>query len=89
MPIYKLLSEMPYEEFVSWNLYFESRPLGWREDIRTYHLLRAQGEKAKPEKVFPSLAGLFKPRAGMESLKGSAMYANMLKAKGGDRLDFL
>jgi hypothetical protein len=48
-------NEMAYEEFLKWILFFKERPLGWREDQRTYMLLRAQGAKGKPEDFFPTL----------------------------------
>jgi hypothetical protein len=62
MPVYKILDEMPYEELVNWTKYFKARPIGWREDNRTYMLLAAQGVKEKPERLFESLASLRKAR---------------------------
>jgi hypothetical protein len=56
MPVYVLLEEMPYDELVNWTKYFNTRPIGWREDNRAYMLLAAQGVKEKPESLFSSLA---------------------------------
>jgi len=46
---------MPYTEFVKWVEYFKQRPIGWRDDQRTYMLLRTQGVKESAENVFPTL----------------------------------
>lgn len=58
MPVYVLMNEMPYDELVNWSHYFRARPIGWRDDNRTYMLLSAQGVKEKPERLFPSLKAL-------------------------------
>ena len=55
MPVYKIHQEMPQEELVKWVSYFKKRPVGWREDQRTFLMLQAQGYKGKPEDVFVSL----------------------------------
>ncbi len=60
MPVYRLLSEMPYEELLGWFEYFKERPPGWQEDQRTHLLLQAQGVKEKPEKLFGTLAQMKK-----------------------------
>lgn len=96
MPVYHLV-EMPYDEYVRWQLYFERRPVGWREDDRTMKLLQVQGVKAKPESVFASLAQLNEShrkavdnRNGLisaDNLKRSSMFSKMLSATGGDKLD--
>jgi len=46
---------MPYTELIKWVEYFKQRPVGWREDQRTYLTLRTQGVKASAEDVFPTL----------------------------------
>jgi hypothetical protein len=58
MPVYKLLQEMPQEELMKWGDYFRKRPLGWREDQRTFLMLQAQGYKGDPGSVFASLKQL-------------------------------
>ena len=98
MPVYKLV-QMPYDEYVKWQAYFEARPIGWRDDDRTMKLLSAQGVKAKPESVFASLAKLQEKhqariaeadgRISADALKRSAFFSNMISAQGGDKLDFL
>jgi len=47
---------MPYTEFVKWIEFFRKRPIGWREDQRTYMFLRTQGVKEPAEKLFTSLS---------------------------------
>lgn len=79
---------MPDEEYRLWVKFFEERPLGWREDLRTFLLLQSNGEKRKPYEIFPSLEPVCKPQAGMLSLKNSALFSKMLGAQGGDKLNF-
>lgn len=43
---------------MKWGAYFRRRPLGWREDQRTFLLLQAQGYKGEPGSVFASLKQL-------------------------------
>jgi len=84
------MSEMPYEELLGWTNYFAKRPVGWRDDERTYRLLQAQGVKEKGEKLFSSLAAVYaKPESEnmMASFKGSAMWQKVLNAQGGDKLE--
>ena len=45
MPVYKLISEMPYSELKGWFRYFSSRPAGWKEDERLSIILQALGVK--------------------------------------------
>jgi hypothetical protein len=46
---------MPYTELLQWVNYFRRRPIGYKEDQRTFLSLQAQGFKGKPEDVFASL----------------------------------
>jgi len=91
--VYRLEAEMPYDEMLMWFSYFEKRPQGWREDDRTVKMLQAQGVKAKPYDIFPSLQAIYKPKRDFDgtldasNLKGSVMFMKMLGAKKGDRLD--
>jgi len=52
------MRDMPQEELMKWGAYFRRRPLGWREDQRTFLLLQAQGYKGEPGSVFASLKQL-------------------------------
>lgn len=87
------MDEMPYEELLGWINYFERRPVGWREDDRTFKLLQVQGFKGRPESVFHSLAMLHnKPeredgKMDMNSFKGSSVYHFLSSATGGDKID--
>ena len=85
---------MPYDEFVSWQRYFEMRPVGWRDDDRTYKLLQVQGVKEKPHNIFNSLKAIYNSEKAvndegtdMNSIKGSVLFQKMSMAKGGDKLD--
>jgi len=91
------MEEMPYEEFISWFEYFNMRPVGWRDDERTFKLLQAQGVKARPEEIFSSLATM---RAGEKTsvsddgtlnhskFQNSGMFSKLVGAKGGDKIDY-
>ena len=77
-------------------MYFEQRPVGWRDDERFMKILQAIGFKSRPEAIFESLAKLKKHADAYEgenrmirSLRQSAMYQSMLGAVGGDTPDFL
>jgi hypothetical protein len=101
MPLYKLLTEMPYDEMQGWMSYLERRPVGWREDDRTLKLLQVQGFKGKGESIFSSLDALAKDmrtrklahdaelKAGQIStanLKGSYLFQKLMSATGGDQI---
>jgi len=88
------ISEMPHEALLGWLDYFERRPVGWREDYRTFLFLKTQGFKGKPEEVFQSLRPIFNPpvdddekKAAMKTFKGSQLFNKITKAKGGKVLD--
>jgi len=85
----QLREEVPLSELQGWFDYFERRPVGWRDDQRTYLLLSAQGVKEKPERLFPSLKAINGQRNAANTLKGSAMHHFLSKATGGDTLPFL
>lgn len=97
VPVYILENEMPYSEFLNWGKYFDARPIGWREDDRTYKLLNAQGVKEKPWAIFPSLFSIKryseKIKAGrpgtldMGNFASSEMFSRINSAKNGERLD--
>lgn len=94
MSVGKLLDEMTYEELQGWFNYFERRPIGWRDDDRTYKLLQAQGVKEKPQNLFTSLKAVYDETRNINSegtdigsLKGSLIFQKMLTARGGDLLD--
>jgi hypothetical protein len=85
---------MDYEEFLKWMDYFDRRPVGWRDDLRTHMLMQAWGTKEPAHKVFASLKRMHELEhvvnaegTDMQSLKGSYLYQKMLTAVGGDKLD--
>jgi len=85
MPVYKLKEEMPYTELLQWLSYLKRRPVGWRDDQRTFLLLQALGYKGKPEDVFITLK-LLKEGIPQETkaLPKGKFLDMMLKAKEGD-----
>ena len=85
MPVYKMMEEMPYTEMLKWVSYFKRRPIGWREDQRTFLYLQSQGYKGKAEDVFNTLKQLKENiPAETKSLPKGKFLDMMLKAKGGD-----
>jgi len=80
---------MPYVELLKWVSFFNRRPIGWREDQRTYMLLSAQGLKEEPEKLFPTLRAL---KEGIpverKALPKGKFLDMMLTARDGDGTDW-
>ena len=76
---------MPYDEFLKWQKYFDTRPVGWRDDERTLKLLQVQGFKGEPASVFSSFAKM-KKAADPCSLRESSMFGFLLNARGGDSI---
>jgi hypothetical protein len=89
VPISTVISEMSYEEILGWFDYFKRRPLGWREDNRTAMIMMASGATIKPAEIFPSLAALRDNEKSAEGFptKNSAMFAKMMSAVGGVKLE--
>lgn len=86
LPVYKIMTEMPYEELLGWLDYFRRRPAGWREDRRTALSMRAAGAEFSEEALFPTLGMIMKNRKSIVN-KGSVMYNYLLSASGGDKLE--
>jgi len=86
MPVYKILEEMPYDEFRRWCQYFVERPFGWREDRRTLLLMSAFGAKVDIANTFPSLALRQNHVTETPVLKGTKMLSFMNGAVGGIKL---
>jgi hypothetical protein len=83
------VEDMDYTVFIKWLAYFEKRPVGWRDDLRAYHLLQAQGVKERPWKIFDSLKPIFKKDGShLDTLLDSNIMKLMIHAKGGEELPF-
>lgn len=89
------IADTPYDELVKWHAYFEQRPYGWQEDDRAYKIIMAQGAKARPGDLFPSLAKMHSQAVpqvsedGMiqgEGFKNSFLFSKLLSSKGGDKI---
>ena len=87
IPVYKLMQEMPYDEFKNWCTFFAENPPKRHSDYQTVMLMRMQGFKGDPSSVFESLRK--RPTEGSvgETLKSSAMFKFMQGAVGGDKLE--
>jgi len=89
---HEVMEEMPYDEFSKWMAFFEEKPIGWREDQRTFMMLRAQGVKESMSTLFPSLAPKAKRSVtdddimDVDSLKRSVFFTKMLSSVGGDKI---
>ena len=86
IPLYRLLDEMPYEEYLAWIEYSKVRPIGMAEDYRAAMIMSAFNDKIPIEKVFPSL----KPAAKASSVNGlenSMFFLKMQNSVGGKKLE--
>jgi len=89
MPVYKVYTEMPQEELIKWGHYFRKRPVGWREDQRTFLLLQAAGFKGNPEDIFATLRQLKENiPAETKALPKGKFLDMMLTATDGDGSDW-
>ena len=92
IPVYQIENEMPYTELLKWVAFFNSRPIGWREDQRTYLILRSFGFKGSPEDVFASLRHMkqndTKKQKPDQALPKGKFLEKMLKAVNGDNSDW-
>jgi hypothetical protein len=87
LPVYIIMDEMSYEEFLGWIAYFDKQPPGWQEDYRTSLIMRSFGAEIKPEDVFPSLRHIQEVSTiGIKGLTGSVMFTMMQKAVDGDKI---
>lgn len=82
------MNEMPYDELKKWALFFRRRPVGWREDQRTFMLMKMWGFKGNAADIFPAIRLMneeetIKKEAGMVLPKG-LFLDKMKKAIGGD-----
>jgi hypothetical protein len=90
LPYDYVANEMSYEEFVGWEAYFEKRPIGWREDLRTFYNMKSNGLESKPDTIFPSLAVIMNntPKSTpVSSLKSSALFGKLCNAVGGVKVN--
>ena len=88
MPLYKLMNEMPYDEYVAWVEFLRRRPPGQAEDYRTAVLLSAFAPKAQVATLFPSLKKEESSNKNMaQKLQGSAFLQHIMNATGGVKLE--
>jgi len=79
---------MPYTELLQWAEYFKRRPVGYKEDVRTYLLLRAQGVKEKAESIFSTIKAVTEHNDSIikedQAVPKGLFLNKMLNAKNGD-----
>lgn len=79
---------MPYIELLKWIDFFSKYPIGWREDQRTYAMLKSWGLKASPENTFPTLKQLKESQMNKKepdrAVPSGKILDMMLAAKNGD-----
>jgi hypothetical protein len=86
---------MPYDEYLTWQKYFDKRPPGWQEDDRAFKFIQTQGFKGKPWEIFPNLLKIYRPTKkhsetlNIGDLKGSFLFQQMLSAQNGEKLAIL
>jgi len=88
MPVYQIEKEMPYLELLKWINFFNTHPIGWKEDQRTYLMLRSQGVKEPAENLFPTLKIIKENQIKLQkddhAMPKGKFLELMLKAKNGD-----
>jgi len=85
MPVYKLQAEMPYTELLKWVNFFKKRPVGFRDDQRTFLLLQAQGYKGRPSDLFDSFRSIKENTpVELKALPKGKFLDMMFASKGGD-----
>jgi hypothetical protein len=87
---------MSYEEFTKWQVYFNLRPVEWRDDNRIMKIMQCLGVKESADKIFESIALMkqgdkerHQRNEMVASLRNSAVLQHLLGAVGGDKLDLL
>jgi hypothetical protein len=91
VPLDTVLNKMSYIEFKAWIEYFERRPYGWQEDLRTAYIMKSFGDKRPVQEIFPSLVPLFAARkelSAADAIRAAPSLVKMLRgAQGGDDID--
>ena len=84
---------MSYTELLKWISFFNSRPIGWREDQRTFLLLKAFGFKGQAEEVFATLKQIKTNQVNKQTpdqaMPKGKFLDKLLSAKGGDGFSLL
>jgi hypothetical protein len=80
------MNEMPYDELIKWTTFFSKRPVGWREDYRTYLIMSSFGVKEPPEKIFYTLEQIRKEseKEKLAKLPTGEWLERMINSKDGD-----
>lgn len=84
---------------MGWSDYFERRPIGWREDDRTFKLMQVSSFSKldkRPEEIFPTLGVIYAAvkssvqngKTDPEAFMRSGLFQKIMSAKGGDRLNY-
>ena len=90
-PVYKLVQEMPYDEFQNWCAFFKEFPPPdeSRADFRAAMIMKSMGFKGDPGKVFPSLVSQKRREhegSVASSIPGSYMQRLIESSVGGERI---
>lgn len=97
MTVSQLEENLSYGEYRKWIQFFQLRPYGWREDNRAFKIMSSSGNLEKGStgaKYFASLSLMEeaerKERASRPvPTRGSHFHSLLMKAKGGDKPEFL
>ena len=84
IPVYVLENEMPAEEFKKWAIFFQARPIGWREDQRTSILAQVSASsKLDTYALFPSLKAVkdYNDGAKDEEVMSSSLASSVFGAR--------
>lgn len=87
-----MLNSMSYPEYIGWMKFLKDRPIGWREDLRTYYIMSSMAPMKKTaSEMFPTVNAVMqsedrqKVKIQEGALPSGAFLAKMMQAKGGDK----
>lgn len=90
MPVEEMLDSMSYHEYIGWLKFLKARPIGWREDLRTYYIMSSMAPmKKSASEMFPTVKAVMaseeanKVKIEEGALPSGVFLAKMLQAKGG------
>jgi hypothetical protein len=84
IPLYKLLEEMPYQEYITWLTFLKKRPIGIREDYRAAAIIKSLSKDAPITEMFPSLAPKNEGATELISSIKSSKIFSLMKTSVGD-----
>ena len=76
MTVAELNDKMSGAELKSWVRYMSQYPLGWKDDLRTFYVMRSMGAKVEASEVFNSLSVMEKHQKSSEKARLAKLKKN-------------